>query len=172
VGLKTLLFTLVLSSISVLIGVTLANLVKPGAGLSETSRAALMDIMGKSAREIQRPPEPKAGLQIFLDLIPQNPVEAMVNAFRGDILAVMVFALFLGIAVTLLDRKKVEPLLVWLQAMFDVVMKVIDIAMRLAPTAWRRFFTLMARSADVPAKLGLYAHRPGGLAPHQFVTYS
>jgi DAACS family dicarboxylate/amino acid:cation (Na+ or H+) symporter len=175
VGLKTLLFTLVLSSISVLIGVTLANLVKPGAGLSGTSRAALMEIMGKSAREVQRPPEPKAGLQIFLDLIPQNPVEAMVNAFRGDILAVMVFALFLGIAVTLVERKKVEPLLVWLQAMFDVVMKVIDIAMRLAPYGVAALlFTLMARSGlDVLAKLGLYvATVLAGLAIHQFVTYS
>jgi DAACS family dicarboxylate/amino acid:cation (Na+ or H+) symporter len=175
VGLKTLGFTLVLSSISVLIGVTLANLVKPGAGLSDTSRAALMEIMGKSARDIERPPAPKAGLQIFLDLIPQNPVEAMVNAFRGDILAVMVFALFLGIAVTLVDRKKAEPLLVWLQAVFEVVMKVIDIAMRLAPYGVAALlFTLMARSGlDVLAKLGLYvATVLVGLAIHQFVTYS
>ena len=175
VGLKTLAFTLVLSSISVLIGVTLANLVKPGAGLSDTSRAALMEIMGKSSRDIERPPAPKAGLQIFLDLIPQNPVEAMVNAFRGDILAVMVFALFLGIAVTLVDRKKAEPLLVWLQAVFEVVMKAIDIAMRLAPYGVAALlFTLMARSGlDVLAKLGLYvATVLAGLAIHQFVTYS
>jgi len=175
VGLKTLGFTLVLSSISVLIGVTLANLVKPGAGLSDTSRAALMEVMGKSSRDVERPPAPKAGLQIFLDLIPQNPVEAMVNAFRGDILAVMVFALFLGIAVTLVDRKKAEPLLVWLQAVFDVVMKAIDIAMRLAPYGVAALlFTLMARSGlDVLAKLGLYvATVLAGLAIHQFVTYS
>ena len=175
VGLKTLGFTLVLSSISVLIGVTLANLVKPGAGLSDTSRAALMEVMGKSSRDVERPPGPKAGLQIFLDLIPQNPVEAMVNAFRGDILAVMVFALFLGIAVTLVDRKKAEPLLVWLQAVFDVVMKAIDIAMRLAPYGVAALlFTLMARSGlDVLAKLGLYvATVLAGLAIHQFVTYS
>ena len=58
VGLKTLAFTLVLSSISVLIGVTLANVVKPGEGLSGTSRAALMEIMGKSSRDVERPPAP------------------------------------------------------------------------------------------------------------------
>ena len=175
VGLKTLAFTLVLSSISVLIGVTLANVVKPGAGLSETSRAALTEIMGKSSRDIERPPAPKAGLQIFLDLIPQNPVEAMVNAFRGDILAVMVFALFVGIAVTLVDRKKAEPLLAWLQAVFEVVMKAIDIAMRLAPYGVAALlFTLMARSGlDVLARLGLYVGTVlAGLAIHQFVTYS
>ncbi len=175
VGVKTLAFTLVLSSVSVLIGVGLANLVKPGERLSAKSRAALMEIMGKTAGEVEKPPERETGLQIFLDLIPQNPVEAMVNAFRGDILAVMVFSLFLGVALTLVDRSKTEPLLVWLQALFEVVMKVIDIAMRLAPYGVAALlFTLMARSGlDVLAKLGLYMVTVlVGLVIHQFVTYT
>ena len=175
VGAKTLLFTVVLSSISVLIGVALANLVRPGAGLSEASRAALLDVMGRSAQSVQAPPAPKTGLQILLDLIPQNPVEAMVNAFRGDIIAVMVFALFIGIALTMVERTAVEPLLLWLQAVFAVVMKVIELAMRLAPYGVAALlFTLMARSGlDVLAKLGLYvATVLAGLALHQFVAYS
>jgi len=109
VGIKTLLFTVVLSSISVLIGVALANLVRPGAGLSEASRAALLEVMGRSAQSVQAPPAPKTGLQILLDLIPQNPVEAMVNAFRGDIIAVMVFALFIGIAMFFALTSRVIP---------------------------------------------------------------
>ena len=175
VGWKTLYFTVVLSSISVLLGVGLANLVRPGAGLSAESRAGLMEVMGKSAAGIQKPPEPKAGLQIFLDLIPQNPVEAMVNAFRGDIIAVMVFALVVGVALTLVERKTVEPLVAWLQAVFEVVMKVIELAMRVAPYGVAALlFTVMARSGlDVLAKLGLYmATVLAGLLLHQFVTYS
>jgi dicarboxylate/amino acid:cation (Na+ or H+) symporter, DAACS family len=175
VGVKTLVFTVILSSISVLIGVGLANLVRPGAGLSEASRAALLEVMGKSAQSVQAPPVPKTGLQIVLDLIPQNPVEAMVNAFRGDIIAVMVFALVIGIALTLAERSAVEPLLQWLQAVFEVVMKVIDLAMRLAPFGVAALlFTLMARSGlDVLAKLGLYVVTVlVGLALHQFVAYS
>jgi dicarboxylate/amino acid:cation (Na+ or H+) symporter, DAACS family len=175
VGAKTLYITVVLSSLSVLLGVGLANLVRPGAGLSEASRAALLEVMGKAAAGIQKPPEAKSGLQIFLDLIPQNPVEAMANAFRGDIIAVMVFALVVGVALTLVERKKVEPLLVWLQAVFDVVMKVIDLAMRLAPYGVAALlFTVMARSGlDVLAKLGLYmATVLAGLFLHQFVVYS
>ena len=175
VGFKTLCFTLVLSSISVLIGVVLANVIRPGEGLSASSRAALLDVMGKSAEDVPKPPEAKKGLQILLDLIPQNPVESMVNAFRGDIIAVMVFALFIGIALTLVDRRVVEPLLSWLQAVFEVVMKVIDLAMRLAPYGVAALlFTLMARSGlDVLAKLGLYAATVLlGLALHQFGTYS
>jgi len=175
VGLKTLFVTLMLSSISVLIGVTLANLVRPGAGLSERSRAALMEMIGETSGSVPQPPPVRTGLQILLDLIPQNPVESMVNAFRGDMLALMVFALVIGIALALLERPKVEPLLVWLQSVYEVVMQVIALAMRLAPYGVAALlFTLTARSGlDVLAKLGLYIGTVlAGLALHQFVTYS
>jgi len=175
VGLKTLAFTIVLSSVSVLIGIVLANTIRPGEGLSEKSRAALMEIMGRQKKDLGTPPEAKHGLQIFLDLIPQNPLEAMVNAFRGEILAVMVFALFIGIALTQVERRLAEPLLLWLQAVFETSMKIIDMAMRLAPYGVAALlFTLMARSGlDVLSKLGLYMVTVlAGLAIHQFVTYS
>jgi DAACS family dicarboxylate/amino acid:cation (Na+ or H+) symporter len=175
IGLKTLIFTAVLSSISVLLGVALANLLRPGEGLSEESRSALMEVMGRQKNDLGPPPEAKQGLQILLDLIPQNPVEAMVNAFRGDILAVMVFALFLGIAVTQVERRLAEPLLLWLQAVFETVMKVIGMAMKLAPFGVAALlFTLMARSGlDVLGKLAYYVLTVLlGLALHQFVTYS
>ena len=48
-------------------------------------------------------------------------VEAMVNAFHGEMIAVMVFALILGIALTLVERRAVEPLLLWLQALYEVM---------------------------------------------------
>jgi DAACS family dicarboxylate/amino acid:cation (Na+ or H+) symporter len=175
VGLKTLAFTLVLSAVSVLIGVTAANLVRPGAGLSPESRAALTEVMHRAAGTIKEPPPRKPPLQIFLDLFPENPVEAMTNAFRGDILAVMVFALVCGIALTLVDRARAEPLLRWLQAVFDVAMKVIDMAMRLAPYGVAALlFTLTARAGlEVLRPLGLYmATVLAALLVHQFGTYS
>ncbi len=175
VGLKTLGFTIVLSSISVLIGVVLANLIRPGEGLSEESRAGLLEIVGKQQADLGKPPESKKGLQILLDLIPQNPVEAMVNAFRGDILAVMVFALFLGVALTRVEKRLADPLLLWLQALFDLSMQVIGMAMKLAPYGVAALlFTLMARSGlDVLLRLAAYVGTVLlGLAIHQFITYS
>src|SRR4030095_13090277 len=59
VGLKTLAFTIVLSSVSVLIGIVLANTIRPGEGLSEKSRAALMEIMGRQKKDLGPPPEAK-----------------------------------------------------------------------------------------------------------------
>jgi len=175
VGLRTLAYTLLLSSISVLIGVTMANLVRPGEGLSAESRAALMDVIGRSQGALKPPPAPKSGLQIVLDLIPENPVEAMTRAFQGDMIAVMVFALILGIALTTIDRATAEPLLRWLQAVFETVMKVIDFAMRLAPYGvGALLFTLTARfGLEVLSRLGVYVLTViAALALHQFVTYS
>ena len=175
VGLRTLVFTVLLSSISVLIGVTLANLVRPGEGLSAESRAALMDVIGRSQGSLKPPPAPKSGLQIVLDLIPENPIEAMTRAFQGDMIAVMVFALILGIALTTIDRATAEPLLRWLQAVFETVMKVIDFAMRLAPYGvGALLFTLTARfGLEVLSRLGVYVLTViVALALHQFLTYS
>jgi dicarboxylate/amino acid:cation (Na+ or H+) symporter, DAACS family len=174
IGLKTLVFTMLLSSISVVIGVTLANVVRPGAGLSPESVAALREVMGKTQASLKPPPQPKTGLQILLDLVPQNPLEAMVKAFDGEMIAVMVFALVLGVALAMVEKKVAAPLLVWLQAVFETVMKVIDFAMRLAPYGVAALlFTLTARfGLEVLSRLGLYiATVLIGLALHQFVTY-
>jgi DAACS family dicarboxylate/amino acid:cation (Na+ or H+) symporter len=175
IGMKTFVYTVALSAVSVMIGILLANIIRPGAGLSSESREALLDVMHRTQGERQPPPRVKTGLQIVLDLIPENPVEAMVNAFRGDMIAVMVFALVIGVALTLVERRTVEPLLVWLQALYDVVMKVIGLAMRLAPVGVAALlFTLTARSGfDILFKLGLYVFTVlFGLALQQFVTYS
>jgi DAACS family dicarboxylate/amino acid:cation (Na+ or H+) symporter len=175
VGLKTLLFTVVLSTISVLLGVGFANLVRPGAGMSEKARGDLIDVMRRTSGELPPPAAPKTPLQTLLDLVPENPVEAMANAFRGDMIAVMVFALVLGVALTLVERRKVEPLLQWLQALLEGVMRVIDFAMLLAPYGVAALlFTVTALTGlDVLARLGLYvATVLVALALHQFVTYA
>jgi len=175
VGLKTLFFTLSLSSLSVIIGVTLANVIHPGAGLSESSRAKLLEVMSANAGAVKEPPPPKTGLRILLDLIPENPVKAMVGAMDGEMIAVMVFALVIGVALTLVDRRAVEPLLLWLQAVYEVVLKVIGMAMQLAPYGVAALLFSVTASAGLDALTALLYYVVTvllGLALHQFVTYS
>ena len=174
VGLKTVVFTLVLSSISVLIGITLVNLIRPGVGMQEADKANLLEILGRTAADIEVPPR-KAGIEILLDLIPANPLQAMVNAFRGEMVAVMVFSLLIGIAVTLCPRERVQPLISLLQAVYEVVMKVIGLAMKLAPYGVAALlFSLTARFGfEILQKLAWYVGVViGGLALHMFVVYS
>jgi DAACS family dicarboxylate/amino acid:cation (Na+ or H+) symporter len=175
IGLRTLMFTILLSSISVVIGVSAANLVRPGEGLSEETRTALMGVIRSSSATLEPPPAPKSGLQIVLDLIPENPVQAMTRAFQGDMIAVMVFALTLGIALTTIDRLTADPFLRWLQALFDMVMKVIDFAMKLAPYGvGALLFSLTARfGLEVLRLLLVYVFTVlAALLFHQVVTYS
>jgi DAACS family dicarboxylate/amino acid:cation (Na+ or H+) symporter len=175
VGLRTLVFTLALSSISVIIGVTLANVIRPGAGLSDASRAKLLQVMSANAGAVKEPPPPKTGLRILVDLIPENPVKAMVGALEGEMIAVMVFALVLGVALTLVDRRMVEPLLTWLQAVYEVVLKVIGMAMQLAPFGVAALLFSVTATAGLDALTALAWYVVTvilGLAIHQFVTYS
>jgi DAACS family dicarboxylate/amino acid:cation (Na+ or H+) symporter len=175
VGLRTLAFTFVLSSISVVLGVLLVNLVRPGAGLSAEQRADLMRVLETHPPQAAAPLQAKSGLQFFLDLIPANPLEAMVNAFRGEMLSVMVFALVMGVAIALCDAEKMRPLLDFLRSLYDVVMKVIDLAMQLAPYGVAALlFTLTARfGLSVLRSLSLYVLTVvAGLALHQFGVYS
>jgi len=175
IGLKTLAFTLALSSISVMVGVGLVNLARPGVGFSEAERATLMEVLGKSAADIKKPP-PKEGLQILLDLIPENPLKAMVDAFdKGEMLAVMVFSLFIGIAITLCDARRMAPLLDVLRSIYDVVMKVIALAMKLAPygVAILVFNVTALFGIGILQTFGWYVGTViAGLALHQFGVYS
>jgi DAACS family dicarboxylate/amino acid:cation (Na+ or H+) symporter len=175
VGLRTLLFTFVLSSVSVLVGVGMVNLIRPGAGMGEERRAELVSILEAHRAQPAGPPAAKTGVQFFLDLIPANPVEAMAGAFRGEMLAVMFFALFLGVAVSLCEPEKTRPLLDFLRSLYEVVMKVIDLAMRLAPYGVAALlFTLTARfGLRILASLSAYVLTVvGALALHQFGVYS
>jgi DAACS family dicarboxylate/amino acid:cation (Na+ or H+) symporter len=174
IGLKTLLFTVALSALSVLVGVSLVNLTRPGDGFSEAQRAQMLADLGGQAAQVDKPPA-REGLQWLLALIPDNPLRSMVDAFKGEMLAVMVFALILGIALTMSEAAKVEPLLDLLRAVYEVVMKVIALAMRLAPFGVAALlFSITARfGLEILSALSWYVLTVvAGLAIHQFVIYS
>jgi len=174
IGLKTLAFTLVLSSISVLVGIALVNLVRPGAGVSAADRVSLIEMLGASGAAIQ-PPAPRAPMQIVVELIPDNPIRAMAEAFRGEMLAVMVFSLFMGIAMAMCERERVEPLMALLRSLYEVVMMIISLAMKLAPYGVAALlFSLTARfGLEILARLSWYFFTViGGLLLQLFVVYS
>jgi DAACS family dicarboxylate/amino acid:cation (Na+ or H+) symporter len=141
VGIKSLLFTIVITAISVLIGITLVNTIQPGVGISAENRDALMQTLTNNQAVlniITTAKESKSFVQIILDIIPRNPFVDIVNAFDpnyrgGGLLSLMFFALLFGIALAITKPERTETLTKMLQGVYDVVMKIIDFAMRLAP---------------------------------------
>lgn len=139
VGLKTLVFTVLLSTCSVVIGVGLANIVRPGRHLDPDRRAALRDqYTTETNTKIAQARQAKPLRDTLLDLIPKNPLQEMLGAVDGSspgggMLAVMFFALIFGVAVTLADPQRTRPLITVLEGIYDVVFVIIGLAMRLAP---------------------------------------
>ncbi len=141
VGGKVLMFTVVITAISVLIGMSIVNIVQPGSGISEDKRAALTQVITNNQTVtsiITTAKESKGFLQIIVDLVPRNPFAEIVNYLDpnyrgGGLLAIMFFALIFGIALAVSDREKTEGLTKTLQGVYEVVMKIIDFAMRFAP---------------------------------------
>jgi DAACS family dicarboxylate/amino acid:cation (Na+ or H+) symporter len=167
IGLRTLLYTVAVSAIAVLLGVTLVNLFEPGAGLSPELKQRLAGI-GTA------PPgaPPPAGVELLLRLVPDNVVRAMAE---GDMLAVMVFALLLGIGLAAVRSEPARRLEDVLQGVYDVVMWLLDRVIRLAPIGvFCLVFTLTARLGyEVLGQLAAYVGVVvGALALHMFGVYS
>ena len=170
IGLKTLAYTVAVSTVAVLIGVGLVNFFKPGAGLSPELRARLA-----AQASAAPPPAPTAGtsgVDFLVGLVPNNPIKAMTD---GDMLAVMVFSLFLGVGLSLTRTEPARRLEEALEGLYDVVMRLLGIVLQAAPIGVAcLLFTLAARlGLDVVRQLGVYVLVVvGALALHQFVVYS
>ncbi|MCC6477147.1 dicarboxylate/amino acid:cation symporter [bacterium] len=177
IGLRTFGFTVVATSISVLIGITAANWIRPGDGISESGRQALMQTMtGKTVTTaVENAGKAKDWVQTLLDVIPRNPLADAALAFEsgyngGGILAVMFFALFLGVALALARSERTLVFEQWLQGMYEVVMKMIHIAMKLAPYGVAALvFSVVAKlGIDVVFTLGKYVAVVMGVLALQF----
>ncbi len=180
IGLRTLWVTLLLSGISVVIALGLVNLLQPGRAIDETRREQLVAAYGgASEKSIERAKEAKPISKTLLDLIPENPLAEAANAFNpdnpgGGLLAVMVFGLFIGVAMALSPPERVMVLRGFFDGVFEVSMKVIGFALKLAPfgVACLSFSVAARLGLDIFRTLGFYAAVVvGGLALHQFVVY-
>ncbi|MBM3999396.1 MAG: dicarboxylate/amino acid:cation symporter [Planctomycetes bacterium] len=137
-GLRTFLLTLALSACSVVIGLGLANSVRPGASLSETQRSELRDrFQANASTTVANARHAKSLKEMLLDIIPNNPLQEMVGSLDGSspgngMLAVMFFALTVGIAIAM-SPTRTEPLVRVLEGVYDIAMTIIGWAMAFAP---------------------------------------
>uniref|UniRef100_A0A832I7R8 Dicarboxylate/amino acid:cation symporter n=1 Tax=Eiseniibacteriota bacterium TaxID=2212470 RepID=A0A832I7R8_UNCEI len=170
IGARTLAYTVVVSAIAVLIGVALVNVVRPGEGLSPALRERLA--AQASAAPAAAPAAGSTGVDFLVALVPNNVVRAMAD---GDMLAVMVFALFLGVGLLLTPGAAARRLEETLRGLYDVVMRLLGVVLEIAPVGVAcLLFTLTARlGADVLRQLGAYVLVVvAALAVQQFVVYS
>jgi DAACS family dicarboxylate/amino acid:cation (Na+ or H+) symporter len=172
IGVKTLLYFFLSTALSVVIGLTLVNMIRPGDGLDAETRDRLMTTystqaeQGKMARE-----QMKFDISLLVNIVPRNPLKSMVDF---DMLAVIFFSLMFGVGLALIPAHRAEPMIRFLEALADVVTAIIDLVMKIAPYGvFALIFSVTARFGyDLLLKLGLYVVTVLlGLSIHMFVSY-
>lgn len=128
IGGKTIFLYLLTTAVAITIGLMLANVIAPGEGVK----------IGEASEkpDIQEAPPFK---ETLLNIIPENPVQAMAEA---EMLQIIFFALFFGIAMALLGEKA-DRVKAVIEQGNEVTIKMVDLVMKTAPYA---AFALMARA--------------------------
>ena len=147
-GISVAAFFVVTTIIALGIGVFVASTIEPGSFVDSESMLESLEI------DTTVPLVENVEFN-FLDIpehiigiIPSNPLTSFMS---GEMLSIIIFALFIAVAMISLPKKKSEPIVEILESVQELTMKVVSWAMRLAPFA---AFGLMA---DIVSKVGLDA---------------
>jgi DAACS family dicarboxylate/amino acid:cation (Na+ or H+) symporter len=127
-GGRTMMFFAASTLIAATIGLTLVNTIRPGGGLPEETRDALMTQFASDDLVVGGPSE--FGIGTFVEIVPRNPVFAAADT---DMLALIFFSLIFGVALMMIPKAKAQPVLDVLDGIGEAIIKIIDMAMALAP---------------------------------------
>lgn len=159
-GGRTIGLYIVTTVLAVSIGLVVVNIIKPGSYISEDTRTELVGSYSNDANsKIQAAENQKnAGpLQALEDIVPSNIVKAASD--NGNMLQVIFFAIFFGIALILIPQEHAQPVKAFFDGFNEAILKMIDIIMLAAPYG---VFALLASliaespSLDLFKALGMY----------------
>lgn len=135
VGVKTLVFYIFTTAVAVAVALTVGNLINPGVGVDMSSIVAgdvsALD-SGGSSTDVSI-------VDTLLGIIPSNPLGALAE---GDMLAVIFFALFVGIIIAIMGRKA-ETVHGFFEQFNDIMMNMTTAVMYVAPFG---VFCLLSRT--------------------------
>lgn len=179
VGLKSFAYTFGISAISVVIALLVANIVAPGRRIAPDTAAALQARYGSDAASRVASAQTATAkeaplLQVIKTIVPSNPITAA-SADPPNMLHVMFFALLMGVACTLVPKHASEPVIAFMDGLFAISTKIIELIMYLAPfaVACLLFSNTASFGLDLLGALLWYmAAVLGGLALHMFGVYS
>ena len=155
IGIRTLILYVSMTAIAVTIGLTLANVVRPGAGFSQETKQQLME--GAAAQSGSAKPGPSGSgaapvlerpsiKDLLLNIIPTNPVRSLAE---GEMLQVIFFAVLMGVCLTMIPPDRAKPVIAFFEGANEIFVKMVHVIMQLAP------YGVFALIAAVVADFGL-----------------
>ena len=146
VGLKAVVYFILTTTMAITLGIGVTRLIKPGDYLAESARRSIVGDTqlpeGATDTDMLQGSIPDR----IISLLPANPVESVV---QSEMLQIVIFAVFIGIALLTLSQRQARPLLELLGSIQAVSMQVVNWSMYLAPLA---VFGLMA---NLTSQVGL-----------------
>jgi Na+/H+-dicarboxylate symporter len=170
-GAKTVVYYLVTSLIAILIGLAWVNAAQPGV-MDGRPAGEVLGLEADGAEVADRVRDKGAGdlVAVFLRMVPPNIVQA---AADGQMLGLIFFSLLFGYFVSRLQGEPGRTLHAFWQGVYEVMMRMTELIMRLAPVG---VFGLVAKTlanAGLSALLplaGFFLTVVGALAMHLFVA--
>ncbi len=170
IGGKTIMFYLVTIVSAITMGLVMVNAIKPGTRLSADAREKLMvNYQHNIADKIQQ--ETSVDLiDTFVRIVPTNPIDALA---RADMLAIIFFALMVGVSLTLVPQNKSASVIAFFDGLSDTMIRMVEMILVIAPYG---VFALIAAVVgefgfDILQTLGWYVITLLiAYALHQFIT--
>ncbi|WP_350288533.1 dicarboxylate/amino acid:cation symporter [uncultured Croceitalea sp.] len=144
IGLRTIGIYIGTTTVAIILGLVLVNVIEPGNGVSEETIEKLTSTYandkGVTAKLEEATRQKESGPLKFLeDMVPDNAVSALGN--NQLMLQVIFFTIFMGISMLLIGEERAKPLKNFFDSLNDVVLKMVDLIMLTAPFA---VFALLA----------------------------
>jgi len=142
IGLKSFAYCLIISAISVVIGLVLANTIRPGERINPETASQLKEKFGSDAatrtdaqkKAAEAASTDSALMQAVKTIVPSNVFNSISGA-NPNMLHIMFFALIIGVAITLIPSPVAAPFVSLMESAFAITSKIIDIIMKFAPYA-------------------------------------
>ncbi len=130
----TITIYIITTTIAVIIGLSLVNIIKPGNSVEQETREKLMVSYAQKSENIKLIAEQQKGkgpLNALEELIPKNIFKASSN--NRNMLQVIFFAIFFGIGLVLVKEEKIRTVKNFFDGLNDIILKMIDLIMLVAP---------------------------------------
>ena len=144
IGVRTILFYISTTVAAIIIGLLLVNTIRPGSGVSPETIEELTSTYAQDASltsNIETATQQQQGpLSFLVEMVPDNIFAAFGN--NALMLQVILFSILFGICMLLIEPKKAKPVSRLIDGLNEIVLKMVDLIMCIAPYA---VFALLAQ---------------------------
>jgi proton glutamate symport protein len=133
IGFKTLLYFEVITTIAIVLGLIVGNVLQPGVG-TDMSQLGHTDI-SRYQQATQQVQGHHGLMALVLGVIPDNVIASMA---RGDLLPVIFFSVLFGLGLQSVPGEFRKPVIATLKGVSEAMLKVTNMVMRYAPVGVSR----------------------------------